>query len=287
MLVDDPQAFGVDRQDERVTNLAQRLERGQGGGEIARNFGFVGYGRCASVFGSRAGQRFGRANQRQGRVTLDRNAFSELEALTDGRRSWGLQAERLRSRSVERAPGGVGRGIAASPERGAGTGAGADLDRELRHRARLHERGADRFADEIVHHTRLPKTDFGLRGMYVDVDFARGQIEKQQHHRKNRGRQDVAISLDDGVLDEAVADQTPVDEYVNRIAIQLLNFGFGDETVHPEFSEVRGFIFGVVFALLRFADGGTRAALAFRSPAPGRRLGQSDAFERLHRGEIG
>ena len=49
VLVDDPQAFGIDRQDERVANLAQRLERGQGRGEIAGSFRFVGNGRSATV----------------------------------------------------------------------------------------------------------------------------------------------------------------------------------------------------------------------------------------------
>ena len=92
---------------------------------------------------------------------------------------------------------------------------GADLHRELRHGARFHQRGADRFAHEIVHHALLAKADFSLRRMHVDVDFAGRHVEKQQHHRENRGRQDVAIGLDDGVLDEAVADQASVDEDVD------------------------------------------------------------------------
>ena len=123
-------------------------------------------------------------------------------------------------------------------QRGAGGRVGADLDRELRHRARLHQRGAHRVAHEIVHHALLAEADFGLRGMHIDVHFAAGQVEKQQHHRENRGRQDVAVGLDDGVLDQAVADQASVDEDVNRIAIQFLDFGLGDETVYAEFAEV-------------------------------------------------
>ena len=111
-----------------------------------------------------------------------------------------------------------------------------------------------------------------------------GQIEKQQHHRENGGWQDVAVGLDDGVLDEAVADQASVDEDVNRVAIQFLDFGLGDETVHPEFAEGWRFLFSVGCVLRLFAGGGARATRTFFFAAPGRRLRQADAFERLHRG---
>ncbi len=114
---------------------------------------------------------------------------------------------------------------------------GADFDRELGHGACFHQRGADRVAHEIVHHALLPKADFGFRRVHVDIHFAAGQIEKQQHHREDGGRQNVAISLDDGVLDEAVADQASVDEDVDRVAIQFLDFGFRDKAVYPEFAE--------------------------------------------------
>ena len=75
--------------------------------------------------------------------------------------------------------------------------------------------------------------------MDIDVHFAAGQVEKQQHHREDRRRQDVAVGLDEGVLDEAVADQASVHEDVDRVAVELLDFRLGDETVHVEFAEVR------------------------------------------------
>ena len=62
VLVDDPQAFGIHRQDEGVANLAQRLERGQRRGQIARRFRFVGESaersrRCPSSSGTGSGAR--------------------------------------------------------------------------------------------------------------------------------------------------------------------------------------------------------------------------------------
>ena len=159
---------------------------------------------------------------------------------------------------------------------------GADLDRELRHRTRFHQRGAHRVAHEIMHHALLAEADFGLRRVHIDVHFAAGQIEKQQHHRENRGRQDVAVSLDDGVLDQAVADQASIDEDVNRVAVQLLDFGFGDKAVHPEFAEA-----GTSSSASSLVTGFSRAGRPRHSSslaAPGRRLRQADAFQRLHRG---
>src|SRR5207342_3074182 len=121
---------------------------------------------------------------------------------------------------------------------------------ELRHRARFHQRGAYRFAYEIMHHALLAKADFCLRRMHVDVDFTCRQIEEQQHHGENRGWKDVAVSLDDRVLNKAVADEASVDEDVDRVAVQLLDFRFGDEAMYPEFAERRTFVFG--FALRLF-----------------------------------
>ena len=58
-----------------------------------------------------------------------------------------------------------------------------------------------------------------------------GQFEEQQHHGKDRRRQDVAVGLGDGVLHQAVADQASVHEDVDRVAVELLDFGLGDEAV--------------------------------------------------------
>ena len=173
---------------------------------------------------------------------------------------------------------------------------GADFDRELGYGTRFHQRGANRIAHEIMHHALLAKADFGLRRVHIDVHFAAGQIEKQQHHRENRGRQDVAVGLDDGVLDQAVADQASVDEDVDRVAVEFLDFGLGDKAVHAEFAEVWRILDQLAsWTLLRLdwllfsvpasrGRGRPRHTSLFFA-APGRRLRQADAFERLHRGD--
>ena len=92
---------------------------------------------------------------------------------------------------------------------------GADLDRELGHGTRFHQCRADRLPHEIVHDRLLAKAHFRLRRVHVDVDFAARQVEEEQYDRVNRGRQNISVSRDDGVLDETVADQASVDEDVD------------------------------------------------------------------------
>src|SRR4029077_7580734 len=106
MLVDNPQAFRIYREDEGVANLAQRFERGQRRSQITWSFCLVGNGRSATVVGKRVGHRLGGANQGQGSTAFNRNALPELEALADRWRDRGLQTERLRHRRrVKRRPG--------------------------------------------------------------------------------------------------------------------------------------------------------------------------------------
>src|SRR4029077_20020696 len=159
-----------------------------------------------------------------------------------------LQTERLRyRRSVLRSPA-IRRSWASSrSKRWAGAGAGADLHRERGHGPGFHQRGADRVTHEVVHHTLLAKTYFGLRGMHIDVDFTAGQVYKHQHRGVDRSRQNIAVGLGDGVLDQAVADETSVDENVDGVAIEFLDFGLGDEAVNRESPERRGDFFLAVF----------------------------------------
>ena len=89
----------------------------------------------------------------------------------------------------------------------------ANLGYELGHGTSFHQSGAHRVADEIVHHAPLAEANFRFRGMNVDVDFARRHFEEQQHDGINRGRNNVAISLGEGVLHQAVADEASADEY--------------------------------------------------------------------------
>src|SRR5579884_2616395 len=116
-----------------------------------------------------------------------------------------------------------------------------DLDRELRHRTRFHQRRANRVSYEIVDGRLLAEANFGLRGMHVDVDLGRRHLQEEQDDRKNRGRQDVAVSLGDRVLDQAIANQAAIYENENRVAVELLNFWFRNKAVEVKLSR-RGWL---------------------------------------------
>ena len=60
--------------------------------------------------------------------------------------------------------------------------------------------------------------------MHVGVNLGVGQFDKEQHHRKHRGRQDIAVSIGERMLDMAVAHQASIHESENGITIQLLDF---------------------------------------------------------------
>src|ERR1700678_1641913 len=87
--------------------------------------------------------------------------------------------------------------------------------------------------------------------MYVDIDFGGRHLDKKEDDRKHRGRQNVAIGLEDGMLNEAVANQPSIDENEYRIAVQFLNLWLRDETMQPKLAKTperrdrcqHGFIF--------------------------------------------
>ena len=83
------------------------------------------------------------------------------------------------------------------------------------------------------------------------------------------------------MLDETVANQPPVHENKNRIAIQLLNFRLRNKPVQPHFAEIvgRGLsrLRNVIFRLSGLAD------RSLRSTPPRRRLRQADTLQWLQR----
>ena len=129
----------------------------------------------------------------------------------------------------------------------------------------LNEGGADGVAEEVVDEGGLAEADLGLGGMDVDVDLFGGHLEKEQDDGEAGGRKDVAVGLGEGVEDEAIADEAAVDEDVDRVAVEFLELGFGDEAGDAEEAGVGGF---VVFVAL-----------------PGWGLGQAGAAEVHLRGE--
>ena len=68
---------------------------------------------------------------------------------------------------------------------------------------------------KIVNQRLLAKPHFGLRRMDVDIHFLWRHLEKQQSHRGTSGRNNVAISLGDGVQQQAIADKPLVDKNID------------------------------------------------------------------------
>src|SRR5271165_5749471 len=110
--------------------------------------------------------------------------------------------------------------------------------------------------------------------MHVDVNLGGRHLEKEQHHGIYGRRNDVAISLGERVLHDAVANEASVDEDKDGVAIELLNFGARDEAVQADLAGHRSlwFLLVVVYIILWLAT-------------PRWRLRQSDAIERQQRAE--
>src|SRR5712664_4517361 len=70
--------------------------------------------------------------------------------------------------------------------------------------------------------------------MYVDVDFVVGHFEEEQRGGENVAGENVAIGFVDGVEDEAIADESAIDEDVDAVAIGALDFRTRAETVDGE-----------------------------------------------------
>ena len=85
-------------------------------------------------------------------------------------------------------------------------------------------------AHKIMQPAGLAETNLGLRRVHVHVDLFRRHVDKQQHDRKGRGREDIAIGLADRMHQQAVAHQAAIDEAVDRVAVQFLQFRLGGES---------------------------------------------------------
>ena len=141
---------------------------------------------------------------------------------------------------------GAGEALRAAGECGGEAGGGA----------RLHERGADGVADEVVDEAGLAEADFGFGGMDVDVDLLRRHLEEEEDDGIGGGREDVAVGLGERVEDELVADEALVDEDVDGVAIEFLQLGLGDEAGDAEVAGVRWRVVGVALPGWRFGEAG-------------------------------
>ena len=167
-------------------------------------------------FKSRGGKRqLGRNGRWLGRAELEGRgvAGQGFRGCGDG-----LSGER---RDIRQKRGGDGRG---------GVGAGGKGLQKSCGGAGLDERIAQTVAHEIVDKAGLAETDFRLRGVNVDIHFFRRHLEEHEDDGEGGGRHDVAIGLADCVQDEAVAHEALIDEDINGIAVELLQFGLGEKS---------------------------------------------------------
>src|SRR4051812_42303380 len=93
--------------------------------------------------------------------------------------------------------------------------------------------------------------------MHIRIHLFARHLQKEQHHGKHCRRDDVAISISQRVLYQAVADQTAIHKNKDGIAIELLYFRLRDESMH--------------------ADSTGHGGLDFWIAAPGRQLRDTDA----------
>src|SRR6185312_12791779 len=96
------------------------------------------------------------------------------------------------------------------------------------------QRFANGIAHEIVHGGAMAKTDLRFGWMHVYVNFACVAMQEQQSERVAAGRHQVVIGGRDRVQQDAVTNQTAIDEQKNRVAIQLLDVRTGNQAFQSE-----------------------------------------------------
>src|ERR1035438_9819940 len=85
--------------------------------------------------------------------------------------------------------------------------------------------------------------------MHIDIHLFGVALQEEERERIRRGRHQVVVSRGERVQHQAVANQPPVDEDVDRIAIGLLHLRAREEAVEPE--AAHGRVFGLRAAILR------------------------------------
>jgi len=124
----------------------------------------------------------------------------------------------------------------------------------------------------------LAETDLSLGGMNVDVDFVGRHFEEEEDDGERGGRDDVAVGLNDGVDDETIADEALVDEDVDRVAVEFLQRGAGDEAADAEEAGIGRSVVAIAAPGRWFGDAGVvKAALG----GQGEELVESVAAEDL------
>ena len=70
--------------------------------------------------------------------------------------------------------------------------------------------------------------------MHIYVHLGVRHLQKQQHDGKNGGRNYIAVGFNDRVLNEPVTNQPSVDEDVNLITNEFLEFRLGNKSMRPQ-----------------------------------------------------
>src|SRR5437899_13042266 len=99
VLVNDPQTIVIDGENERLVQLAQRLQRRKGGGLVDEGSGVIGNWRSATVgnwFWLQPDERLSRkACDGNGGICLYFDAFREMKSFSDDRLQLRLQPKSL------------------------------------------------------------------------------------------------------------------------------------------------------------------------------------------------
>ena len=101
-------------------------------------------------------------------------------------------------------------------------------------RARFDNRIANRVANKIMHKCLLPKPHFRLRRMHIHIHLLRRHFQKQQYHRKRRGRNHIAVRLGQRMQNRSIANQPLIHEHIHRITIQFLQLRPRNKAVQPQ-----------------------------------------------------
>ncbi len=84
----------------------------------------------------------------------------------------------------------------------------------------------------------MPKPDLRLRRMHVHIDLFAVALKKQQSERETGAWHQIVIRGGDGVQHQTVANQAPVNEDKDRIAIVLLNLRTAHEAANQKLARL-------------------------------------------------
>jgi len=216
VLVDDPEAFVVDGEDEGVAKLAEGTECSESVESPCFGIGFE----CGFIVSDRNGW-FVKGEAAGGGRNGDGSKGEGVD-VGGGWRGLGSEAGWRELRVEHGSLGTVGERAHVDEERGGGEGCVVQRLEEVGGWTRVHKRGADGIADEVVDEGRLAEANLGLGGMNVDIDLFGRHLEEEEDDGVGGGRNDVAVCLGECVEYETVADDASVDEDVDGIAIEFL-----------------------------------------------------------------